>query len=103
LFRIGFFGYFLILPLLTKASVVNKLVSKTGYEKPSSFFVINIIVVYILLFTCTIIYPKDQARNFAELRELLYSFFIMFYVIYYILIGRAKQYKEMNSDTNTGS
>ncbi len=89
LFRLGFFGYFLILPLLSYWSWLKKILNKIRYERPINYFALGILVVYITSFSFTLLAEdRVERRPLGESREMLYAFFIMVYTFYYIWMKR---------------
>lgn len=84
LFRMGFFGYFLILPLLTHIPGIKFLLQKVGYKKPEVGFVIVLTTVFFISFFLVFFASPITRTALAETREMLYSFFIMIYVFVYI-------------------
>ncbi|GGG32712.1 hypothetical protein [Bizionia arctica] len=84
MFRIGFFGYFLMIPLLMLNKKIKKLLLKIGYQKPSLNFLLIMLVVFSLSFVLAILSPGLVKMAFAETREMLYAYFIFIYIgIYY--------------------
>ncbi|WP_353777537.1 hypothetical protein [Winogradskyella sp. 3972H.M.0a.05] len=91
IFRIFFFGYFLIIPILMSLSgKIKRLVEKLGYIKPSPLFIFSIIVVFGLSFILAIYSDLDKKMSFAETREMLYAFFIFMYIWIYVRVLRPK-------------
>lgn len=85
LFRMGFFLYFLILPLLVNFPKIKRLVANIGYEKPDNSFTLIILSVVFLSFILAINTPSILVKEaLAETREMFYSFFIMIYILTYI-------------------
>jgi len=84
MFRLGFFGYFLILPVLLFMSRFNKFMKKIGYVKTDYKFILILCVVFGLSFILAIYSPVDTKMAFAEVREMLYAFFIFMYICVYI-------------------
>lgn len=85
IFRLGFFGYFLILPLAYRLSFFKPILSAIGYKKYNNNFTIIIFFTFVLSFIFTLISPASLNSTLAETREMLYAFFIMIYVITYIM------------------
>jgi len=84
IYRIGFFGYFLILPLLTFNKWIKKLLVKLDYFKPNVNFIIVLLIVLVLSFVLAIMSEEHVKMAMAETREMLYAFFIFLYLgIYY--------------------
>lgn len=84
IFRLGFFGYFLILPLLSLNKIVKRLLGKVGYVKPSKNFILVLLAVLVLSFVLAVLSPEKVKMAIAETREMLYAFFIFLYIGIYI-------------------
>ena len=84
IFRLGFFGFFLILPLIYFNKLGKKLLDKTNYIQPSQLFIIGIILVFVFSFVLAFFTDLNTKMALAETRELLYSLFILTYVLQYI-------------------
>ena len=93
MFRLGFFGYFLLLPILLLIPKFKKFMKRIGYVKPDFKFILILCVVFILSFILAVYSPVDKKMAFAEVREMLYAFFIFMYVYVYIWL----YFKEDNS------
>jgi len=101
LFRIGFFSYFLILPLLLYISNFKKLMLKIGYKKPDNDFILVLFLVFVLSFILVLFSPVFLKSALAETREMLYAFFIMVYIIAYIWPNKKIQHSSTSAaDTN---
>ena len=87
LFRFGFFGYFLAIPLLMYIPKCKGLLLKAGYKKPDTGFTFGLLLVFVLSFIPALYSPSDIKSALAETREMLYAFFIMLYVIICIWPG----------------
>lgn len=89
LFRLGFFGYFILLPLSLKSKTIKKLFFKIGYHKPSNNFTMTLSFIFFLSFFLVMLPPTINLKSpLAEIREMLYAFFIMIYAIHYLWITR---------------
>ncbi|MBV1914771.1 MAG: hypothetical protein KUG72_05255 [Pseudomonadales bacterium] len=84
LFRIGFFGYFLIIPFFLYVPLLEKVMSNIGYQKPDIAFFLVLFLVFFLSFFAVLFSPEEVKSALAETREMLYAFFIMLYAIAYI-------------------
>ena len=84
IFRIGFFGYFLIFPLLHYIPIANKLLQKIGYKKPDTFFTLLLLIVFTSSVTSLFFLPITLKSPLAETREMLYAYFIMIYISVYL-------------------
>lgn len=86
IFRMGFFGYFIIIPILWFIST-NKIksgLSRIGYIKPSNAVLAIMLIVFVFSFALVLISPIEFKSPIAESREMLYALFIMIYMIIYI-------------------
>lgn len=90
MFRLGFFGYFLILPLLLFIPKLNKFIQKIGNVKTDKKFISILCFVFGLSFVLAIYSPVDKKMAFAEVREMLYAFFIFIYVYFYLVSSKNK-------------
>lgn len=85
LFRIGFFSYFLLFPLLMLLfKKVKHFFNKIGYIKPHNYFTFGVIIVFGCSFVFAIISSLEKKMALAETREMLYAFFIFMYLWIYI-------------------
>jgi len=84
LFRIGFFGYFLIIPILHINPILAEFFKKKGYIKADSYFTIVLFIVFTLSLLLAVIAPLTVKHALNETREMLYAFFIMLYILFYI-------------------
>jgi hypothetical protein len=86
LFRLGFFGYFLVIPVMTNFPAIKRILDFAGYEKPSGHFTLGILVVFFISFALAFLAPSPEIKSaLAETREMLYAFFIMIYITVYLL------------------
>lgn len=99
LFRMGFFGYFLILPLALYIPALARLMNRFGYRKPDFRFVLVLLFVFIVSFLLIIIIPPDLKRALAETREMLYAFFIMQYILLAYLLNNHHEISETETVT----
>ncbi|MBT8272816.1 MAG: hypothetical protein KJO77_03350 [Bacteroidia bacterium] len=88
LFRLGFFGYFLILPLLNLIPKIKNILKKIRYVSPDKRFIICLLIVFVLSFALAPYVEPKVKSALAETREMLYSFFIFIYVLSYIYVGK---------------
>lgn len=84
LFRIGFFGYFLVIPMLVYITVFEALTSEAGYKRPDTSFTFVLLFVFVLSFFLALFSPENVKSALAETREMLYAFFILLYIIVYM-------------------
>ncbi len=84
IFRIAFFGYFIVLPILFNVKKISNLLQKIQYIKPSLAFRGILLIVFGLSFVLAIYSTLDRKMAIAETREMLYALFILIYVIFYI-------------------
>ena len=90
LFRLGFFSYFLVIPVMMYIPIFKELMSKVGYTMPDKGFTIVLLLVFVLSFVLVPFSSSSIRSSFAETREMLYAFFIMSYVIAYVLPNKTK-------------
>tara|TARA_R110002050_G_scaffold265524_1_gene406661 strand:+ start:365 stop:1075 length:711 start_codon:yes stop_codon:yes gene_type:complete len=85
IFRMGFFGYFLIIPILWfMSNKIEAILSRMGYIKPSNTVLVIMLIVFVFSFALVLISPIEFKSPIAESREMLYAMFIMIYMIVYI-------------------
>jgi hypothetical protein len=65
-------------------SKINTLMSKIGYKKTDTSFILVILSLIALTFFLRYNYSSDVKNDLSEIRELLYAYFIMIYIIFYI-------------------
>lgn len=84
LFRMGFFTYFILFPIISRSSKVYEKLTIFGYRRPD--FLFSVIVSVTLIFTFFLSLSADDVIDgaVAEFREFLYSFFILFYLTNYM-------------------
>lgn len=82
-FRIGFFGYFLILPLLSLHSKGARVLSIVGYVRPGTLFICIMLLVIGTSFALAINSPTAVKSALAETREMFYAYFILIYLVLY--------------------
>lgn len=85
IFRIGFFGYFLVLPFICVIPKFNGWMLKLGYKKPDGQFILVLAMIFLLSFLLAFFVSVDLNVALAETREMLYAFFIMLYLFIYVL------------------
>ena len=84
IFRLGFFGYFLVIPILMFNKKIKNFLLKIGYENPSFKFLLYMLTVLILSFVLAILSPELIKMAMAETREMLYAYYIFIYIgMYY--------------------
>ena len=84
LFQIGFGAYFVIIPVLLRISRFNIFMSSIGYQKTDTSFIYMILVVIVMSFFLALDCPPEVKENLAEVREMLYAYFIMMYLGLYL-------------------
>lgn len=85
LFRVGFFGYFLLLPLVMYVRKIKYFMLKIGYKKPDILFVIVLLFVFGLSYSLVFLSPPKVVKSaLAETREMLFSFVVLVYIAAYI-------------------
>ena len=98
LFRLGFFGYFFIVPLLFHIQKIRGLMLKIGYRKPDNSFIFSLSIVFVLAILITLFCQESVRKPLAETREMLYALFIMIYIIIYIKPNKKIQLTSCVSD-----
>jgi len=98
IFRMGFFFFFFLLPLLNMHSSIQKMTSRIKYESPSLFFLIILWGVIIFSGISEINEPDSQRHVIQEIRELSYAVFVVSYLL--VFAPRSHREKEM-TDTLT--
>lgn len=84
IFRLGFFGYFLVIPILMFNKKIKNFLLKIGYQSPSFKFILFMLIVLVLSFVLAILSPENVKMAMAETREMLYAYYIFIYIgIYY--------------------
>lgn len=81
IFRLGFFGYFLIFPIVANQKRIKLWLSNLGYVKPSSKFTFTMLVVMASSFALAVVSPPDVKSAMAETREMFYAYFILVYLV----------------------
>jgi len=83
LFRILFCFYFFLLPLISQKKVFKKYFKKYIFLKPSKNFIISLVITLSFSIVITLIYGYNSPLKnpIAELRELIYSAYICFYIL----------------------
>ncbi len=84
LFQIGFFGYFIIIPLSMYISRIDSLLSNIGSIKTDTSFILLILLVISLTFILTFNCSSEVKHDLAETREMFYAYFTMIYIIFYM-------------------
>jgi len=95
LFRIGFFGYFIGLPILLYVPRIKRFLLKKGFPKTDLKFIAIILIVFGLSFILAIYAPFDRKMAFAETREMLYAFFIFIYILFFIWFQRRQKHSKI--------
>lgn len=93
LFRLFFFSFFLVIPYFCfKFNIFKKLLNKLGYISPKLNVIIPLILVSTINIVLTILvqHGTNLSSTFAEIRELIYSFFLFTYSYGYFNEIRAK-------------
>jgi hypothetical protein len=80
LFRIGFFLYFLVLPLFAASAIFRYVRKKMGDGIPRIGLVISMWVPLVLSFVVAAAASDETRTSIAETREMLYAFFIFIYI-----------------------
>jgi hypothetical protein len=85
IFQMGYFSYFLIFPFVNQSSTINALKAYIGYKKPDTGFIFTLIFLIFLSFVLSESRSSADIKSAAgEVREMLYAYFILIYVIFYV-------------------
>jgi hypothetical protein len=84
IFRLGFFIYFLIIPLLMYAGKLKLIKSKLNFTIPSVYFLISIWVPILFSIILAFFGAHEAHPRLAETREMFYAIFISFYIYCYL-------------------
>ena len=85
LFRLGFFGYFLVIPsFLYFLPSYKALVTAIGYRQPQPVFTVGLFCIFAFSFMLALFSSPNVKHILAETREMLYAYFILVYVIAYL-------------------
>ena len=87
LFRLGFFSYFLLLPLILKLPRLKSLADKIGFPHIPGLMVICIWAPIVLSFAYAIRAEPIYRAGLAETREMVYALFICLYTYYFAFKG----------------
>jgi hypothetical protein len=93
IFRIGFFGYFLFLPILLILPKLKVIASDIGFVKLDLEYLVIFIIVFSLSFALMFLPHDDLARRaITETREMLYALFVLIYVIAFMWPSNEKKW-----------
>lgn len=81
LFRLGFAGFFLGLPLATLVPFFRHLLDRVSYVRPSTAFLLAVWSVIFISFVLTFITVAPVKDYVAEVREVIYSAVIFIYTL----------------------
>ncbi|HHG89581.1 MAG TPA: hypothetical protein ENJ90_03755 [Devosia sp.] len=81
MFRLGFAGYFLALPLLSLVPMFKRLLDRTGYVRPSTAFLTAVWSVIFVSFVLAFITVAPVKNYVAETREIIYAAVIFIYTL----------------------
>lgn len=84
LFRLGFFVYFLVFPLLTLSSHVRTWAAKVGYYRPDSAFLLMVWGVIGASAILQLAVPDEARRVLVETRETFYAYSVLVYAYLYL-------------------
>jgi hypothetical protein len=94
LFRLGFFGFFIFLPLLIKTTPGKKVLVALGYIPPAASFTTLLTVFILASFVVTIGMENQQIHYIQEIREMSYALFV---ALYLFQLFNHKQHTELPS------
>lgn len=80
IFRLGFFIYFLVIPIMMYAGKLNILKKKFGFRVPEARFVITVWSLLIISFVLAGFSEEVIKASIAETREMFYALFILIYI-----------------------
>jgi len=80
LMKLGFFSYFLMIPLLHLVPKFERFCSVLGYPKPPLAFLLTIWPPLLLSYIFTFLYNQSN-HGIVETREMLYALFILLYIV----------------------
>jgi hypothetical protein len=81
LFRLGFFGYFLALPLASLLPFFQRFLDRFEYVRPSTAFLVAVWSVIFISFVLAFITVAPVKDYVAEMREIIYSAVIFIYTL----------------------
>jgi hypothetical protein len=84
LFRLGFFTYFLILPLLMQVRRLRELGTKVGYVAPEAAFLFMVWIVMGVSVILSVAGPDSARRVVVETQEAFQAFVVLAYVYFYL-------------------
>ena len=87
LFRLGFFGYFFVMPLflmMFNVGFISRFMAKVNYHRPDALFVFGVFGLFLLSFIVIFLLDAVRKPMIAEIREMLYAFFISLYLFIYV-------------------
>lgn len=83
LFRVGFFSYFLLGPILMHAGLFRGIGSKLGFPLPSVVFVVSLFATLSLSLLAYFLEPELRVE-LTEAREMYYALFIALYGFFFL-------------------
>ena len=84
MFRLGFFAYFFVLPLLTASRGLAALALRFGYVAPGRTFLLMVWAVIGWSIVAQVLGGEDARRVISEARETFYAFSVLVYVYLYL-------------------
>jgi len=81
LFRVGFFGYFLVLPLLFQFAQTRNFLRRFGYAPPAWQFLLAAMTVIFVSLVLAFATEPPVRSYIAEMRELIYAAVIFIYTL----------------------
>jgi hypothetical protein len=99
MFRLGFFTYFLLVPILFRAGLLQKLRNKLRFPLSTVSFVVALCATMLLSFV-GYYFNQDLRMELTEAREFYYALFIMLYVLF--CLGSGDTFDSDSREPSTG-
>jgi hypothetical protein len=100
LFRLGFFCYFLLLPLILKLPSLRLFANKYGFPQISGLMLICIWAPIVLSFVYAISVEPIYRAGLAETREMVFALFICLYTYDFAFNGNVGRDKGLKYESN---
>lgn len=89
MFRIGFFIYFLAIPVIVLIQPLGRLADRLAYPKMATGFLVAIWAVIITSFICTLNMAPPVKSSIAEVREMFFALVICLHTFSFLMLGHA--------------
>jgi hypothetical protein len=93
MFRLGFFTFFFIFPILVMIPSTRNILNSIGYYKPPTYFTTLLIIYLIASFLIVIGQTQLLKHAITELREMSYAIFIALYLYLFQENAPVKEHK----------